>query len=253
MGRDRAYHAELYRGGRLETAAMWADGHPTDPQRRRSANSLDACVTAHEIELAAEQEHLNTTISSNRRLRILVSVATVIAVIAAIAGVFALQQRSRADEEAATAQRQALETEAARPVTDLQRMRSDTLLLAEQARATIEPDAALALLLAVEVDQLDPTPESSDALHRGTHCRGGQLRPALRRQREPARDDPADPTGPGIVAGGSRCSAVHGRVDGGQTILTSVEAPSGTSTVVRHERARDVLGYIRHRHRSRRH
>ena len=107
---------------------------------------FDASVANHDAELAAEQEQLDTTIRSNRRLRILVSVATVIAVIAAVAGVFALQQRSRADDQAAEALAQAVAADQARQDADAERDRADDRASeAEVERERADASAAEAL------------------------------------------------------------------------------------------------------------
>ncbi|NNE12282.1 MAG: protein kinase, partial [Ilumatobacter sp.] len=278
-GRDAG---ELYRGGRLETAEVWASDHAfelNDTERE----FLDASISTRQAEEAAEREHLEQQERANRRLRVLATIAAVVALIAATAGAFALQQQSRADDNAAEAARQALEAnrqadvaderaaeaEAAREsaetnadlardrgvdadearvaadqsafearelaaLADLQRMRSDVGLLSARAAASDDPDAGLAMLLAVELARLDPSPDSDDALHRALTAgpanferlfAGGSstLEEALELPPE-QRDLLADPV-----------ARLHTAIlDGGQSILTSVETPDTVSTAVRH-------------------
>jgi WD40 repeat protein len=98
-------------------------------------------VAAHQAELDAEAERYEEQVRHNRRLRTLVAVATVVAVIAAAAGIFALAQRSRANDEAAAAEELA----------------DDAFAAAEEAgAATAEADAAAkeAAAAAAEADRL---------------------------------------------------------------------------------------------------
>ena len=55
-GRD---DGELYRGGRLETAVAWTDGHPSD-LNADERDFLERSRAAHEAELAAERRALRT-------------------------------------------------------------------------------------------------------------------------------------------------------------------------------------------------
>ena len=186
-GRD---HGELYRGGRLETAVAWSEHHQND-LNAAEREFLDASVATHEAELTAEREHMDTTIRSNRRLRILASVVTVIAVIAVIAGAFALQQRSRAEDSAARADARALEADSARVeavnARDREKsglLRSDFDRLVALARTTEVADPTVGLLLAVEANRmfregrdadlgLERRDLSFDALHFALTARSG--------------------------------------------------------------------------------
>ncbi len=259
-GRDAG---ELYRGGRLETAAAWSDAHrdALNPDERAF---LDASRAAHEAELAAEREHLEQQVRSNRRLRVLVAVAAVVATIAAVSGSYALRQRASAEDKAAEAAARAIEAEEAtqvaeaalmeaegaraaadssaraaaeqREAADLQRMRSDALLLAEQARATVEPDAALAMLVAVEVDRLASSLAGKDTLHRALTAGAANWDQVSAGNFSPLEETielPADQLASLEDSAARLFTAV---LNGGDTILTSVEVPGGTSTVVRHDR-----------------
>ena len=70
-GRD---DGELYRGGRLETALAWADGHPAD-LNDDEREFLERSRAAHEAAVDAEREHFEQQARSNRRLRMLVALA----------------------------------------------------------------------------------------------------------------------------------------------------------------------------------
>ena len=142
--RDRG---ELYRGGRLDSIiGPAADNRPDLNADEREF--LDTSVAARDAELAAEREQFNDQVRQNRRLRVLVSAATVIAVIAAAAGIFALQQRSRADNEAADAQALAVQAQARE--ADAVKARQDAVaereraseFAAEAADRTVEAEAA---------------------------------------------------------------------------------------------------------------
>ena len=157
----------------------------------RTRKFLDTSVATHDAELAAEQEHLDTTIRNNRRLRVLVSGVTVIALIAAIAGVFALQQRSRAEEKAAEAEARALEANSARVEAegahDREKsglLRSDFDRLIALARTTDATDPTVGLLLAIEAQRmwkegrqadlgLERGNQGFDALHFALTARSG--------------------------------------------------------------------------------
>ena len=173
-GRDPG---ELYRGGRLEAVEAWAAGHEGDLNAAEH-DFLQSSLTERQAELDAEAERFEEQVRHNRRLRGLVAVATVIAVIAAAAGVFALAQRSRANDEAAAAEdladdavaaaeeadaataeadAAAAEADAAAAEADLLRSEAERQALVESARflsvaaedaVTDDPD--LAVLLAVE-------------------------------------------------------------------------------------------------------
>jgi DNA-binding SARP family transcriptional activator/WD40 repeat protein len=196
-GRD---DGELYRGARLDAATTWAGDHDDD-LNAAEREFLTASIAAHEAEQAAERERFDEQVRANRRLRALTAVATVIAVVAAAIGVFALQQRSRADEQADEALAQAaaandarLDAEAAEAnaldaSVDAARERvraQDNAFEAEQqakaaraaegqadlerlravARALAGERPPIAALLAVEAFRADPSNASADALHR---------------------------------------------------------------------------------------
>ena len=191
---------ELYRGGRLEAASTWAAGHDRD-LNGDERQFLAASIAAHEADLAVERQRFEDQVRANRRLRALVATAVVIALVAAAAGIFALQQRSRAAEQADEALAQAaaaegsrLDAEAARgdadrnaaeAVTERGRAEQNAREAEQQAAAaraaeeqadleriravalsTAAQNPSVAALLAVEAHRLDPSVESLDALHR---------------------------------------------------------------------------------------
>ncbi len=102
-GRPRS---DLYRGGRLETAEQWARAHGDD-LHELERDYLDASISLRNEETAAEKARFDQQVRSNQRLRAVVAITAVIAVVALVAGVIAVQQRSRADEQAAEARSQA--------------------------------------------------------------------------------------------------------------------------------------------------
>jgi WD40 repeat protein len=191
---------ELYRGARLDAATSWAGDHDGDLNRDEH-EFLAASIAAHEAEEAAEQERFDEQVRANRRLRALVAAAVVIALIAAGVGIFALQQRSRADEQADEALAQAAaandarldaeaaEAEAVDASVDAAAARiraQDNSFEAQQqaaaaraaeeqgdleriravARATAAQDPSVAALLAVEAYHRQPSVDSLDTLHR---------------------------------------------------------------------------------------
>lgn len=146
-GRDPG---ELYRGGRLGVAEEWAATHGDDlnPGER---DFLEASVRARDEERTRERRHV-------RRLRLLVTGFGVATVIAVIAGTVALWQRQVADENAAEAERRALENRTSRLVT-------------ESALARVESDPDLSILLAIAAHDVSkdisdtPQPGVVAALH----------------------------------------------------------------------------------------
>lgn len=138
--------SELYRGGRLETAAAWALDHPADMQPVE-AEFLEASTDLETADEAAEQ-------SATRRLRRLLAGVAVVAVVAMVAGLLAFQQRGAANENAAAA-----ETE---------RIAADAANLAGR-------DLPLSLLLGVEAHHRDPGPVGLGALQQSLANAGSFL------------------------------------------------------------------------------
>jgi WD40 repeat protein/class 3 adenylate cyclase len=132
--------SELYRGARLSAALDWAAEHGTD------LNELerDFLSTARQAG-ARESERQRRT---NRRLRGLLTGAAVFLVLALVAGSVALVQRSHARAAAASAQRSA------------------TVSLANSlgAEAVDQPRLDVALLLAREALNVDPSVETRSDL-----------------------------------------------------------------------------------------
>jgi DNA-binding SARP family transcriptional activator len=162
-GRDGG---ELYRGGRLEAATVWATDHGDD-LNETEREFLGASVAQRATEQAVEREHAEQQARSNRRLRILVAVATVVAVIAAVAGVVALRERSRARDKAAEAERSAVSAEqnaadanAARATAEQVAFEAETARLVAQSASFAESNPRLAALLSVAAYDRGATPET---------------------------------------------------------------------------------------------
>ena len=148
--------SEVYRGGRLESAEAWFE------------ENIDE-LSADEREFVAagvrrrDEEHMSERRSRRRLQRLLAGVA-VIAVMAMLAGAFAFQQqRSAADERDRAAASEDAAVEAATEA-ETQQARAETLaataeatLLGSTALDLADTDRRLALLLAVEGLDLDPT------------------------------------------------------------------------------------------------
>ena len=136
---DRA-DEELYRGARLSAALDWSTGHGVE------LNELER-VFLQASRAAGEREAMRQR-RTNRRLKTLLAGVAAFLVLALVAGVVALGQRSNAQRKAEEAQRQ---TTAA----DAQRI---------GALAIVEKRPDLALLLAAEGYRLDALPETRGAL-----------------------------------------------------------------------------------------
>jgi serine/threonine protein kinase/WD40 repeat protein len=149
---------ELYRGGRLDAVTTWASGHGAE-LNVDEREFLEASTRAHEAQLAADRERFEAQVRSNHRLRTLTGIVTVVAVIAAAIGVFALRQRWRAESQAALAADSAF--------------RSDVERLVSRGRTASSSDPTVDLLLAVEAHRLAPSFETTDALHWALTARPG--------------------------------------------------------------------------------
>ena len=176
-GRDRN---ELYRGSRL-TAAESLRGNPAV-----ELNAQESEFVAAGMDLRRELEA--ATRKRARRRWYVTAAMAVVAVLAITASVVALNQRDRADaqaaeardnealaaENAAIADERAAESERARQDAEAERTRADEAAAAAdlqrleaQAAATVEQDPGLAALLAVEAHRIsggDVT--SASTLHR---------------------------------------------------------------------------------------
>ena len=157
--------AEVYRGGRLESALAWADTGYSD-LGDVEAEFLAASVSRRDAEAVAEQERFAAQVRANRRLRTLLAGVAVALVVALIAGLLAVQQWSRADDQAVEAEQQrtlaetrSQEAGVARADAETRRLLSDAALLATENRQ-------LALLLAAEAYRRSPDGESSAGLAR---------------------------------------------------------------------------------------
>ncbi len=172
-GRDEA---DLYRGARLAvTSELVVDR--TDSLTPDEAAFLDASARLVDAERIAAEERTRTRERQNRRLRRSLVGLGVVTILALIAGLIAVVQSNRADDQAAEAQTQAalaaeqsVDADTQRAVADEQRSAAEDA--AEQATAA-EADTAfvnltntsilergnrqdLAALLAIEAYRIDP-------------------------------------------------------------------------------------------------
>ncbi len=172
-GRDEA---DLYRGARLAvTSELVVDR--TDSLTPDEAAFLDASARLVDAERIAAEERTRTRERQNRRLRRSLVGLGVVTILALIAGLIAVVQSNRADEQAAEAQTQAalaaeqsVDADTQRAVADEQRSAAEDA--ADQATAA-EADTAfvnlantsilergnrqdLAALLAIEAYRIDP-------------------------------------------------------------------------------------------------
>jgi DNA-binding SARP family transcriptional activator/WD40 repeat protein len=128
---------ELYRGGRLEAAEEFAAANPDELNQTEKA-FLDAGIERREQAIVTERRRL-------RRLRVLLTTVAVIAAIALVAGLIAIRQRN--------------ETADARDEADLRRLIGESAI-------QVETNRPLALLMALEANLIDPSPETLGAIQR---------------------------------------------------------------------------------------
>jgi DNA-binding CsgD family transcriptional regulator/WD40 repeat protein len=151
-GRD---DAELYRGGRLESARQLV-----------SRKEVDLTVPEHEFLTASQSLQDGETRQAAirlRRLRILVSALAVLFVGAAVVGVVALAQRSRANAERDRAELATAEAEAQRQAADAAVIEAILSRLETEIPQLLKSDRSLAFVLAAQAHNLQPGPRS-DAL-----------------------------------------------------------------------------------------
>ncbi len=132
-GRDTG---ELYRGARLSATLDWTTAHTQD------LNPVE-----QEFVTASSTEHQR----QNRRLRGLLAGAAVFLVLALIAGVLAVRQANRADDNAAEARSAAETARQAAVSADARRV---------GARSQLTDDISLSLLLAAAGARLEDSPET---------------------------------------------------------------------------------------------
>ena len=133
MGRP---DSELYRGVRLAQALEWRDraGREVTPTEQAF---LDAGRLVADTEARSAEERARHQVRINRRLRVLVAGVGVLLVVAVVAGVLALRQADRADDQATIAEGRRV-----------------------GAQALVERQYDRALLLAVEAVHLWDGPET---------------------------------------------------------------------------------------------
>jgi DNA-binding SARP family transcriptional activator/WD40 repeat protein len=146
--------SELYRGVRLARALHWqdqADRHLTPLE----VDFLDASRRVSQAEEAALRERARVQARLIRRLRLVLTGAVCLLVLALAAGGVAAVQTRRADHNAETArvQRAAAEREAV-----------DALVRQASARALTEPDLSRSLLLAAASVRLKDSPDALTSL-----------------------------------------------------------------------------------------
>jgi DNA-binding SARP family transcriptional activator/WD40 repeat protein len=153
MGRDPS---ELYRGTRLGAAADWATQHDSALNRAERA-FLDASLEEAARELDEAEQRAAEEVSTNRRLRRLLSGIAVALVLALLGGTVAIVQSHRAARERDRAQNASAEAEARTDDVTLHNLRSEADLIRGTRRD-------LAALLAVAAYRVDPSPQSLNAL-----------------------------------------------------------------------------------------
>jgi class 3 adenylate cyclase/WD40 repeat protein len=142
--------AELYRGPRLVAAReVLADGD------RVKLNSLEAeflraSIDAENDERRAVEEQAAARERANRRLRVLLLGTASALVVALAAGVLALRQRDRANDQADRAQAASVSAEVDR--------------IGAEIPTLLDSERELAALLAVEAERLRPNPATRGAL-----------------------------------------------------------------------------------------
>ena len=139
MGRP---DSELYRGVRLVRALDWQD-RTTSALTDAEREFLDRARTVAEIEERSAAERARAQARLIGRLRIVLGGATVLLVLALVAGGMAAVQSDRANENAARAQQAAVSADARRV----------------GVRAQLTDDISLSLLLAAAGARLDDSPE----------------------------------------------------------------------------------------------
>lgn len=140
MGRP---DSELYRGVRLVRALDWQD-HTTSALTDAEREFLDRARTVAEIEKQSAAERARAQARLIRRLRIVLSGATVLLVLALAAGGLAAVQSDRANLNAARAEQAAVSADARRV----------------GLRFQFTQDISLSLLLAAAGAQLEDSPET---------------------------------------------------------------------------------------------
>lgn len=141
--------ADLYRGTRLEAAREWTDAHPEALNATERA-FLDASLEFVDRERIVQAHQVRDQARTNRRLRGLLVSASLLLVVALIAGTMAFLQRNEADRQASRARSSSVSAEVDRIVAEL---------------PTVLPrDRSLGALLAVEADRLRPSPTTRGAL-----------------------------------------------------------------------------------------
>ena len=135
--------SELYRGVRLAQALEWQERpHPDLTATEREFLDAGAALAEAEDRAAAEQAKRQARLI--HRLRIVLSGAVVLLVLALVAGGIAAVQSDRANQNAARAEQQAVSADARRV----------------GARSQLTDDISLSLLLAAAGARLDDSPET---------------------------------------------------------------------------------------------
>jgi DNA-binding SARP family transcriptional activator/WD40 repeat protein len=144
---------DLYRGARLLTGDEFVGRHADVSPVIREFIAAGQHVAERE---ANERERQRSRV--NRRLRALLATAVALLLVATVAGVLALRQAERADQEAAAAGSAAARADEEAAAAEAAATRADARRVSDQALATPEFDRAL--LLAVEGARLDESPET---------------------------------------------------------------------------------------------
>ncbi len=141
---------ELYRGVRLTRARAWQDQH-ADSLNPVEAGFLTASREAEAVAERSAAEHTRRQAVLIQRLRLVLSGAVVLLVLALVAGGLAAVQSDRAGRNAAEARSAAESARRAAVSADAQRV---------GARAQLTDDISLSLLLAAAGARLEDSPET---------------------------------------------------------------------------------------------
>lgn len=139
---------DLYRGARLEAVEAWLSDGPTLNDQELAF--IQASVHERERLSELEERRLQHSERQNTRLRRSLAAVGIVAVLLLLAGGLAVQQRSRANDEAIAATQAAALSESRR--------------IAADAAQLVESDRRVALLLAAESNRRNPSLESLGAL-----------------------------------------------------------------------------------------
>ena len=248
---------DVYRGGRLEAAAVWLDRHS-----EAGADVVEYVAASSSV---AEQEHravldrLATEVRSRRRLGRALAAAGLLLVVSLVGALLAVRGQRSADlarrgaVASADAEREAAQLAAEREAeAATQRSGRQAERLVGSVARTLPSDPQLATLLAVEASRRFPSVEARSALHETlTHnvpsdpfgLYGGTAAPMLF---EGFAGEPINASAIDISADGSLAVAV-GNVDDGTAVVLLIDVASRAHPPVPHRHRAAVDRPLRRR------